>query len=93
MPDDTHDVVAFSLVRSFNTGPAGMVMMLVGVLLAGSSAYTAIVRPGWPSQLPSILIGLSLVAVGYSVVARDRRDKTAAQAEAEASDRADGDEL
>lgn len=48
-------------------------MMLVGVLLAASSAWTAITRTNWPEALPSILIGLSLTAVGYSLFARARR--------------------
>ena len=73
-------------MRSFNTGPAGMLMMVVGLLLAGSSAWTAIDRTGWRQALPSILIGLSLVAVGYSLVARARRSGSR-------SDGADGDEL
>jgi hypothetical protein len=82
------DVVAFALVRSFNTGPAGILMMIVGVLLAGSSAYTAFAQSGWPRLLPSILIGLSLIAVGYSLVARERRSRATGE-----SDGADRDEL
>ena len=73
-------------MRSFNTGPAGMLMMVVGLLLAGSSTWTAIQRDTWRTALPSILIGLSLIAVGYSLVARARRDRSR-------SDRADRDEL
>jgi type IV secretory pathway VirB2 component (pilin) len=73
-------------VRSFNTGPAGMIMVVVGLLLAGSSAWTAIDRTSWSQALPSILIGLSLVAVGYSLVARGRRSRSR-------SDGADGDEF
>ena len=60
-------------MRSFNSGPAGTLMMLIGVLLAASSIYTAITRAQWPRALPSILIGLSLTAVGYSLFARSRR--------------------
>nr|BFE63614.1 hypothetical protein GCM10020063_081400 [Dactylosporangium thailandense] len=73
-------------MRSFNTGPAGLLMMVVGLLLAVSSAYTAFAQARWPRLLPSILIGLSLVAVGYSLVARARRSRSG-------SDRSDGDEL
>ena len=47
-------------------------MMLIGVLLAASSTWTAITRADWPEALPSILIGLSLTAVGYSLFARSR---------------------
>jgi uncharacterized membrane protein HdeD (DUF308 family) len=71
-------------VRSFNTGPAGMLMMVVGLLLAVSSAYTAFTQSRWPMLLPSILIGLSLMAVGYSLVAKARRSR---------SHRGDGDQL
>ncbi|GGM70507.1 hypothetical protein GCM10007977_085400 [Dactylosporangium sucinum] len=49
--------------------------MLVGLLLAASSAWTAMGAATWPESLPSILIGLSLVAVGYSLVARARRQR------------------
>jgi hypothetical protein len=63
-------------VRSFNSGPAGTLMMLIGALLAASSIWTAITRTSWPEALPSILIGLSLSAVGYSVFARARRART-----------------
>ncbi|MER7002110.1 hypothetical protein ABT297_03555 [Dactylosporangium sp. NPDC000555] len=73
-------------MRSFNTGPAGMIMVVVGLLLAASSAWTAIGRTGWVNALPSILIGLSLAAVGYSVVARARRSRSG-------SDGPDGDEF
>jgi hypothetical protein len=62
-------------VRSFNSGPAGTLMMLIGVILAVSSTYTAITRAHWPQALPSILIGLSLTAVGYSLFARARRTR------------------
>jgi hypothetical protein len=48
-------------------------MMLIGMLLAASSTWTAIVHADWPGALPSILIGLSLTAVGYSLFARARR--------------------
>lgn len=61
------------MVRSFNTGPAGTLMMVVGLLLAGSSIWTAVDAGRWPESLPSIFIGLSLTAVGYSIVARARR--------------------
>ncbi len=50
-------------------------MMLIGVLLAASSIWTAITRADWPRALPSILIGLSLTAVGYSLFARSRRTR------------------
>ncbi|MEV4139685.1 hypothetical protein AB0J72_46925 [Dactylosporangium sp. NPDC049742] len=60
-------------MRSFNSGPAGTLMMLVGVILAISSTWTAIARTGWAEALPSILIGLSMTAVGYSLFARSRR--------------------
>jgi uncharacterized membrane protein HdeD (DUF308 family) len=73
-------------VRSFNTGPAGMLMMIVGLLLAVSSAYTAFAQAGWPRLLPSILIGLSLMAVGYSLVARARRSRSS-RSGSEGSDR------
>lgn len=63
-----------------------MLMMIVGILLTVSSAWTAIVEEGWPRLLPSILIGLSLIAVGYSLVARARRARSG-------SDGSDGDEL
>jgi uncharacterized membrane protein HdeD (DUF308 family) len=72
------------VVRSFNTGPAGTLMMIVGLLLAVSSTWTAIQREIWRTALPSILIGLSLIAVGYSLVARARRSR---------SDGSDRDEL
>ncbi|GAA3248899.1 hypothetical protein ACFO1B_47360 [Dactylosporangium siamense] len=62
-------------MRSFNSGPAGTLMMLIGVLLAASSTWTAIFRARWPEALPSILIGLSLTAVGYSLFARSRRTR------------------
>jgi hypothetical protein len=62
-------------VRSFNSGPAGTLMMLIGLLLAVSSTWTAIVHADWPEALPSILIGLSLTAVGYSLFARSRRTR------------------
>ncbi|WP_432985100.1 hypothetical protein [Dactylosporangium sp. CA-233914] len=75
-------------MRSFNTGPAGMLMLIVGLLLAVSSAYTAFARNGWPRLLPSILIGLSLMAVGYSLVARARRSRSSS-----GSDGSNGDEL
>lgn len=48
-------------------------MMLIGVLLAASSTWTAITHADWRGALPSILIGLSLTAVGYSLFARARR--------------------
>jgi hypothetical protein len=74
-------------VRNVNTGPAGMLMMIVGLLLAASSLWTAIdAKVSWPDSLPSILIGLSLVAVGYSLVARRRRARSS-------SDRPDREEL
>ncbi|MET7421334.1 hypothetical protein [Dactylosporangium sp. NPDC005555] len=60
-------------MRSFNSGPAGTIMMLVGAILAASSAWTAITRSDWPEALPSMLIGLSLTAVGYSLFSRARR--------------------
>jgi hypothetical protein len=63
------------VVRSFNTGPAGTFMMLVGLLLAASSAWTAFGPASWPEELPTIFIGLSLMAVGYSLVARARRSR------------------
>ena len=70
-------------MSNFNSGPTGMLLMLVGGLLAASSAWTALTGPGWVHTLPSILIGLSLVAIGYSLVSRARRDahrrKTAAE--------------
>lgn len=50
-------------------------MMLVGVILAASSAWTAITHADWPNAVPSILIGLSLTAVGYSLFARARRTR------------------
>ncbi|MEV6923557.1 hypothetical protein AB0M46_03430 [Dactylosporangium sp. NPDC051485] len=73
-------------MRNFNTGPAGMLLMVVGLLLTVSSTYTAVAKHGWPDLLPSILIGLSLTAVGYSLVARARRSQSR-------SDGPDGDEL
>jgi type IV secretory pathway VirB2 component (pilin) len=77
------DLVSAPVRLDFNTGPAGTLMMIVGLLLAGSSAYTAVAMSGW-RLLPSILIGLSLMAVGYSLVARARRARSR-------SDGADGD--
>ena len=62
-------------MRSFNPGPAGTIMMLVGVILAASSTWTAITRAEWPQAVPSILIGLSLTAVGYSLFAKARRQR------------------
>lgn len=62
-------------MRSLNSGTAGTIMMLIGVLLAASSTWTAITRVHWPQALPSILIGLSLTAVGYSLFARSRRTR------------------
>ncbi|GAA3448560.1 hypothetical protein [Dactylosporangium matsuzakiense] len=73
-------------MRSFNTGPAGTFMMIVGLLLAVSSVYTAFTQSRWPALLPSILIGLALTAVGYSLVARARRARSR-------SDGSDGDEF
>ncbi|MEV4513575.1 hypothetical protein AB0K00_31985 [Dactylosporangium sp. NPDC049525] len=72
-------------MRSFDSGPAGTLMMLIGVLLAASSTWTAIAHAHWPEALPSILIGLSLAAVGYSLFARSRR----ARAEPQSSDQED----
>jgi hypothetical protein len=92
-------------VRSFNTGPAGMLMMVIGLLLAGSSAWTAIYRTSWRASVPSILIGLSLAAIGYSLVARARKARSRSdrshsdQSHSDQShpdrrsDRANGDEL
>ena len=54
-------------------------MMLIGALLAASSTWTAIVRVRWPEALPSILIGLSMTAVGYSLLARSRRARAEPQ--------------
>jgi hypothetical protein len=48
-------------------------MMLVGLPLAASATWTAIGAATWAEELPTILIGLSLVAAGYSLVARARR--------------------
>lgn len=62
-------------MRSLNSGTVGTIMMLIGVLLAASSTWTAITRADWPDALPSILIGLSLAAVGYSLFARSRRTR------------------
>jgi hypothetical protein len=76
MRHDTAAAVAFQLVRSFNTGPAGTLLVIVGLMLAASSLWTAITKAGWPQLLPSMLIGLSLVAVGYSLVARGRRARS-----------------
>lgn len=50
-------------------------MLLVGLLLAASSAWTAMGAASWPESLPTIFIGLSLVAVGYSLIARARRSR------------------
>ncbi|MEV0569599.1 hypothetical protein [Dactylosporangium sp. NPDC050588] len=63
-------------MRSFNSGPAGTLMMLVGMILAISSTWTAIARTGWAAAVPSILIGLSMTAVGYSLFARSRRTRS-----------------
>lgn len=60
---------------SLNSGTAGTIMMLIGVLLAASSTWTAITGSDWPEALPSILIGMSLTAVGYSLFARSRRTR------------------
>ncbi|MEU7873172.1 hypothetical protein [Dactylosporangium sp. NPDC049140] len=76
-------------MRSFNTGPAGMLMMIVGLMLAISSAYTALAKANW-RLLPSVLIGLSLMAVGYSLMARARRNRPRS---GRGSDGSDGDEL
>ncbi|WP_426509889.1 hypothetical protein ACPPVO_03715 [Dactylosporangium sp. McL0621] len=73
-------------MRSFNTGPAGMLMMIVGLMLAISSAYTAFARANW-RLLPSILIGLSLMAVGYSLMARARRNRSRSGRGSDGSDR------
>ena len=54
-------------------------MMLIGALLAVSSTWTAIMRVSWPEALPSILIGLSMTAVGYSLLARSRRTRAEPQ--------------
>ncbi|UWZ37297.1 hypothetical protein Drose_03130 [Dactylosporangium roseum] len=62
-------------MRTFNTGPAGMFLMLVGVMLAASSAWTAVGAATWSESLPSIFIGLSLLAVGSSLLARARRQQ------------------
>jgi hypothetical protein len=62
-------------VRSYNTGPAGMLMMLIGLLLAASSAWSAIGPATWQESLPSILIGLFLLAVGCPLVVRSRRSR------------------
>ncbi|MET7393392.1 hypothetical protein ABZS66_07855 [Dactylosporangium sp. NPDC005572] len=74
-------------MRDFNTRPAGMLLMLVGLLLAASSAWTAVGAATWPESLPSIVIGLALVAVGYPLVSRARRQRRAG----ESSDGAEGD--
>ncbi|MFF5234115.1 hypothetical protein [Dactylosporangium sp. NPDC000521] len=63
-------------MRSFNSGPAGTLMMLVGMILAISATWTAITRTGWAEAVPSIFIGLSLTAVGYSLFARSRRTRS-----------------
>ncbi|UWP83482.1 hypothetical protein [Dactylosporangium fulvum] len=68
-------------MRTFNTGPAGMLLMLVGVMLAASSAWTAIGAATWSESLPSIFIGLSLLAVGYSLLAKARRQQHTQQEE------------
>ncbi|GAA0709555.1 hypothetical protein GCM10010199_05070 [Dactylosporangium roseum] len=44
-------------------------------MLAASSAWTAVGAATWSESLPSIFIGLSLLAVGSSLLARARRQQ------------------
>ena len=48
--------------------------MMIGALLAVSSVWSALGTPDWAESIPSLFIGLSLVAVGYSLISRARRD-------------------
>lgn len=56
-------------MRTRPTGGMGLLLMVIGILLAGYFVW----RDGLVRALPSWLIGLALVAFGWSMISRDRR--------------------
>lgn len=68
----THCPASVAAVRA-DPGPFGLLLMVIGMLIAGSVAMSASQTGEWMASLPSLLIGLSLVAVGYSLFSRARR--------------------
>ena len=47
--------------------------MVIGLALAAGSAWNAYDSPRWAQQLPTLLIGLSLMSFGWSQLAKARR--------------------
>ena len=55
-------------------GPTGVLFMLIGGLLAGSAVWSVRDRPNWGEQVPTLLIGLALASLGFSMFDRARKD-------------------
>jgi TRAP-type C4-dicarboxylate transport system permease large subunit len=60
-------------MRFLAGGPPGMMLLLIGLVLAAGSAWQAVGSPNWRGYVPALLIGLSLMSFGYSIVKRDQR--------------------
>jgi hypothetical protein len=60
-------------VRPDNPGPFGLLLMMIGLILAGGVVWTGCGTGIWSGSITTLLIGLALMAFGYSFFKRGRR--------------------
>jgi hypothetical protein len=59
-------------VRSDNPGPFGLLLIMVGLVIAGGVMWSACGSGQWAGSITTLLIGLALIAFGYSAFKRGR---------------------
>ena len=61
-------------MRSGNPGPLGLMLMLIGLVLAAGSGWSAWITARWGQYVPMFFVGLALASFGFSMFSRARRD-------------------
>jgi hypothetical protein len=65
-------------VGTSTPGPVGVLLMVIGATMAGGVLWTSCgTSAPLGASLPMVLIGLSLIAFGSSMVSRERRARRA----------------
>lgn len=63
--------------RGNNVGRTGLSLIMIGGALAGYQVYLE----GLSADLPTVLVGLSLICFGWSLMTKERRRQRERQAE------------
>ena len=60
-----------------NPGPLGVMLMLIGLVLAAGAGWSAVSTARWGEYVPTAFVGLALASFGFSMLSRARREARA----------------